>query len=65
MKHLTNELDGRRFVWVLLFEVHDESEGTVFEGCVGGTDDYCIPVEYLVRRLDLKMGVFAVFLTKS
>jgi hypothetical protein len=45
MKHLTDELDGRRFVWVLFFEVHDESEGAIFEGCVGWTDDYCVPVE--------------------
>jgi hypothetical protein len=45
MKHLTDEFDGRRFVWVLLFEVHDESECAIFEGCVGWTDDYCVPVE--------------------
>ena len=34
VEHLADELDSGRFVGVLFFEVHDESECAVFEGCV-------------------------------
>jgi len=34
MEHGADKLDARRFVGVLLFKVHDESECAVFEGCV-------------------------------
>ena len=45
MKHLANELDARRLVGVLLFEVHDEAEGAVFEGRVRGADDDGVPIK--------------------
>lgn len=44
MEHLANKLDARRFVWVLFFEVHDESECAVFERRVRRPDDDCVPV---------------------
>ena len=34
VKHGADKLDTRRFVGILLFKVHDESEGAVFERCV-------------------------------
>lgn len=43
MKHLANKLHSWRFVGVLLFEVHYEAEGAVFEGCIGWADDDCVP----------------------
>ena len=43
MEHLRDELDAGGFVRVLLFEVHDEPEGAVFEGSVRGADDDCVP----------------------
>jgi hypothetical protein len=43
VEHLRDELDAGRLVGVLLLEVHDEAEGAVLEGCVGGTDDYGVP----------------------
>lgn len=44
VEHGGYELDAGRFVGVLLFEVHYESERAVFEGGVAGSDDDCIPV---------------------
>jgi hypothetical protein len=43
MEHLADEFDARRFVGVLLFEVHDQAEGAVFEGRVGWADDDGVP----------------------
>ena len=37
VEHLTDELDGGRLVGVLLLEVHDESEGSIFKGSVRGS----------------------------
>jgi hypothetical protein len=47
MEHLADELDAGGFVRVGFFEVHDESEGAVFEGRVGGADDYGVPIRAL------------------
>jgi len=44
MEHCADEFDAGRFVGVLLFEVHDQAEGAVFEGSVGRTDYYGVPV---------------------
>jgi len=44
VEHCADEFDAGRFVGVLLFEVHDQAEGAVFEGGVGGTDYYGVPV---------------------
>lgn len=43
VEHLTDELHKRRLIWILLLELHDESEGTVFEWRVGGSDDDRVP----------------------
>jgi hypothetical protein len=43
MEHLADEFDARGFVGILFFEVHDETESTVLEWGVGGTDDDGIP----------------------
>lgn len=48
MEHGGNEFDAGGLVGVLLFEVHDEAEGAVFEGRVRGADYYCVPGEVLV-----------------
>jgi len=45
MEHRADEFDARGFVGVLLFEVHYQAEGTVFEGGVGWADYYGVPVE--------------------
>jgi hypothetical protein len=51
MKHLADELDCRRLVWVLFFEVHNESEGSVFEGSVGWSYNNGVPVAKASARL--------------
>jgi len=43
VEHGADELHSRRLVGILFFEVHDESEGTIFEGSVSGADDDRIP----------------------
>ena len=45
MEHLGDELYAGGFVGVLLFEMHDEAEGAVLEGSVGGADDDGVPGE--------------------
>ena len=44
MKHLADELDRRRFIGVLFLEMHNESEGSVFEGSVGRSDNNGVPL---------------------
>jgi hypothetical protein len=44
VKHAAHELDARRLVRVRLLELHDEAEGAVLEGRVGGADDDGVPV---------------------
>jgi hypothetical protein len=46
VKHGADELHARRLVWVCFLKVHDKAEGPVFEGCVCGADDYCVPADY-------------------
>ena len=43
MKHLTDELDRRWFVWILFLKVHNQSKGAIFKRCVGGSNDHSIP----------------------
>jgi hypothetical protein len=45
VEHVADELDCGWLIWVLLFEVHDESECSVFEGSICWADDDCVPVE--------------------
>ena len=45
VEHGGDEFDAGGLVGVLLFEVHDEAEGAVFEGGVGGADYDCVPGE--------------------
>lgn len=50
MEHLANELDKRRFVGVLLLELHDEPEGSVLEGRVGRAYNDGVPISVSVHR---------------
>lgn len=50
MEHLANELDKRRFVGVLLLELHDEPEGAVLEGRVGRAYNDGVPISLSVPR---------------
>lgn len=43
MEHLADELDLWRLVGVLLFKLHDESEGSVLKGRVCGADNDGVP----------------------
>lgn len=45
VEHVADEFDSGRFVRVLLFEVHNESECAVFEGSICWADDDCVPFE--------------------
>jgi hypothetical protein len=44
VEHLANEFDARRFIGVLLLEVHHKAEGSIFKGGVCGSDDDGVPV---------------------
>jgi hypothetical protein len=50
VEHLADELDARRFVWILFLEVHHETEGAIFKGGIRRADDDCIPERQ--KRLD-------------
>jgi hypothetical protein len=43
MEHLADELHRGGLVGVLLFEMHDEAEGAVFEGSIGGANYDGVP----------------------
>lgn len=43
VEHLADELHQRRLIRILLLELHDESEGAVFEWGVRGSDDDRVP----------------------
>ena len=45
MKHLADELNRRWFLWVLFFEMHNESEGSILKGGVGWSDNDSVPGE--------------------
>lgn len=50
MEHLADELDQRGFVWVLLLELHNESEGAVLERRVGRAYNDGVPICISVPR---------------
>lgn len=43
MKHLADEFDPWRFVRILLFKVHDQTEGSIFERCIRRSYDHSVP----------------------
>lgn len=43
MEHLADELDARRFVGILLFEMHHKSKGAILERRVSWADDHSVP----------------------
>lgn len=45
MEHLADELDLRRFVGVLLLELHDKSESPILKGGIGRSNNNGIPAE--------------------
>lgn len=50
MEHLADKLDTWGLVRVLLFEMHDQTEGTILEGSISGTDNDGIPVVVPISR---------------
>lgn len=62
MEHLAEELDRRRLVRVLLFEVHDKSEGSIFKGSVGWANDNGIPAPKRSANSDPRDSWLEVFL---
>lgn len=44
VEHLTDELDSRWLIRILLLEVHDEAEGAIFERGVCGPNDNSVPM---------------------
>lgn len=46
MKHLTDELDPRRLIRVLLLKMHDQSKSAVFKRRVRRPDDNGVPISY-------------------
>lgn len=55
MEHRANKLDSRRLVWVLLFELHNETKSTVFERGVCRTDNDGIPSQREILAFDSHM----------
>jgi hypothetical protein len=51
MEHVTDELDGWRFIWILFFKMHHESKGPVFERGICRSDDDGVPVRRGVSPL--------------
>ena len=45
VKHLANKLDRRRFLWIILPELHGELEHTSFPLCIRGSKDTATPRE--------------------
>jgi len=46
VEHLADELDGRRFVRILLLKMHNKSERSVFEGGVSGANNDSVPRDW-------------------
>ena len=65
MEHLADEFDGRRFIWVLFFEMHDESEGSIFEGRICWSDDDGVPVDEELADDLIHTSPKVGFLTRS
>lgn len=40
---MTDKLDRRWLIGVLLFEMHDKAEGSIFEGSISGANDDGVP----------------------
>lgn len=45
VEHLADEFDPRRFIGVSFLEMHYQSKGSIFKGCVCGADDHSIPIQ--------------------
>lgn len=45
MEHGADEFDRWRLIWILLLEMHHESESAVFKRGVGGADDDGVPID--------------------
>lgn len=63
VEHLADELDLRRLIGVLLFELHYEAERAIFEWCVGGANNDGVP-EGLVSLVAIE-AVSSTILTRS
>lgn len=50
MEHLTDELDSRRLIRVLLLEMHDQSKSAIFKRRVRRPDDDRIPISHTQTR---------------
>lgn len=59
MEHRADEFDAGWFVGILLFEVHHEPKGAVFEGGIGGANYDCIPVRTRLSVVILEYSMAA------
>ena len=50
MEHLTDELDSRRLIRVLLLKMHDQSKSAIFKRRVRRPDDDGIPISHTQTR---------------
>ena len=55
---MADELYGRRFVWVLLFEMHYQAKRPVLKWGVGWTDDHSVPTRESQSGAATNMGPF-------
>ena len=60
MKHGADEFDAGWLVWILLLELHDESESAIFEGRISWADDYRIPELELMMISKHSFGSYQV-----
>jgi len=51
MEHLADELDRWWFVWVLLFEMHNESESSIFKRGIRRSNNHSVPGTRSVKAL--------------
>lgn len=65
MKHLADELDGRRLVWILFLEGHDESKSSIFKGSICRTDNDGIPNRFIIGIKSMNIRFSSGKLTKA
>ena len=56
MKHLADELDTWRLVWILFFKMHDQPKSPIFKRGVCRADDYGVPISRVFRGGDDAAG---------
>ncbi len=59
MKHLTDELDSRRLIRVLLLKMHDQSKCAIFKRRVRRPDDDGVPISHTQTRSIRKPSILS------